>query len=120
MNLLTVPLREKLIANFRETEANYGESDHWPVVRFFTPDAAATWLITEFNPEEQLFFGLCDFGLGFPELGDVALGDLLAVRGQLGLPVERDRHWTAKGPISAYLNAAFAAGHIVEIGKAGE
>ena len=35
---------------------------------------------------------MCDLGFGFPELRALDLGELLAVRGKLGLPIERDAH----------------------------
>lgn len=112
MKLLTAPQRETLIANFRQNQQNLGETDHWPVVKLFTPDANATWLLTEFDPIEELFFGLCDLGLGFPELGHVGLAELTELRGPFGLAVERDRHWQARGPLSAYVEKAMQAGHI--------
>lgn len=65
-------------------------------VKFFTPDAQCTWFITEGEREENgnwRFFGLCDLGQGFPELGYVLLSELEAIRGLLGLSVERDRHY---------------------------
>ena len=64
-------------------------------VKFFTPDAQATWYITEGDQEgdDWRFFGLCDLGHG-SELGYVMLSQIESVRGQLGLPVERDRHYT--------------------------
>lgn len=37
---------------------------------------------------------------GCPELGYVSLAELTTVRGKLGLPVERDRHFVANKPIS--------------------
>jgi Protein of unknown function (DUF2958) len=43
--------------------------DPHPVVKLFTPDAGATWLLTELDPEDDdLAFGLMDLGLGEPEL----------------------------------------------------
>ena len=39
----------------------------------FTPDAGATWLLTEIDPDDHDHaFGLCDLGQGFPELGYVS------------------------------------------------
>ena len=39
-------------------------------MKLFTPDANATWLLTELDPvEPDRAFGLCDLGLGYPELG---------------------------------------------------
>jgi hypothetical protein len=43
----------------------------------------------------------------------VSLADLSTVRGKLGLPVERDRHFVANETISAYAGEARANAHIV-------
>ena len=51
--------------------------DFFPVVKLFTPDANATWLLTELDPvDEDCAFGLCDLGLGFPELGYASLNEI--------------------------------------------
>lgn len=84
-----------------------------PVIKLFTPDGNATWLLSEID-EDEIMFGLCDLGMGCPELGYVYLGELQTVRGRLGLPIERDLHWTATAPMSAYADAARAAGRIVD------
>lgn len=84
-----------------------------PVVKLFTPDAHCTWLLTELDPEDpEIAFGLCDLGAGFPELGSVSLLELAGIRGRLGLPVERDRHFTANKTLSAYADEAMRRGHI--------
>ena len=62
-------------------------------VKFFTPDGSATWYASEFDGEDT-FFGLCDMGFGCPELGYFRLSELQSVRGKMGLPVERDRHFS--------------------------
>ena len=50
--------------------ASAADSDHVPVVKFFFPIGAATWLVTEMDPDENdHLFGLADLGMGFPELG---------------------------------------------------
>jgi Protein of unknown function (DUF2958) len=77
-----------------------------------TPDAQCTWLLKELD-SDGLLFGLCDLGLGCPELGYVALAELTAVRGKLGLPVERDRHFEADKSISAYAEEARGLRRIV-------
>jgi hypothetical protein len=108
-SLLTVENRVELLVN-----ALTGERDHKPVVKLFTPDAAATWLLTECDPDEpDRLFGLCDLGLGYPELGFVNLSEIMEVRGRLGLPVERDLHFVANKPLSAYTAAAQEKGRIV-------
>ncbi len=87
--------------------------DPLPVVKLFTPDSGATWLLTELDPENpDIAFGLCDLGMGFPELGGVCISEILALKGQLGLPVERDVHVTLDKPISEYAEEASSRGYI--------
>jgi hypothetical protein len=110
MNLFTKAQFEQLLANGRNRD-----QDHPPVVKLFTPDANCTWLISEIDPEEQeIAFGLCDLGQGFPELGCISLAELRSVRGKLGLPVERDLTFTAEYPMSVYAEAARKAEAITE------
>jgi hypothetical protein len=112
-NLITDVQRAQLLANGRQSLTDEG-FDPLPVVKLFTPDAGATWLLTEIDPgDEDHAFGLCDLGLGFPELGYVSLAELMSVRGSLGLPVELDMHFTASKPISAYAREARLAGRVV-------
>ena len=117
MKLITDSLTEKLLANGRAQRAAIDKDqpalDFKPVVKLFTPDAQCTWLLTELDPDGGLAFGLCDLGLGSPELGYVSLAELATVRGKLGLPVERDRHFAASKTISAYAEEARAHAHIV-------
>lgn len=81
--------------------------DHKPVVKLFTPDGACTWLLTELDPADpDIAFGLCDLGMGFPELGSVRLSELAAVRGALGLRVERDLFFQPNKTLSAYAEKA--------------
>jgi Protein of unknown function (DUF2958) len=51
--------------------------------------------------------------MGTPELGYVCLYELRAVRGKLGLPIERDEHFDAGKTLSAYAAAAREPGRIV-------
>lgn len=60
----------------------------------------------------DIAFGLCDLGLGAPEAGDVSLAELSALRGKLGLPVERDRHFTPTKTLHEYTNEAQDLGRI--------
>lgn len=110
MPLLTKAERARLLKNGRRQQRLKGadtELDPHPVVKLFTPDAGATWLLTELDPDdEDLAFGLCDLGLGCPELGSVRISELERVRGRFGLPVERDQHFQADKPLSAYAEDA--------------
>jgi hypothetical protein len=107
--LLTDEDRIRLFAN-----ALADECDHFPVAKLFTPDAGATWLISECDPDEpDRLFALCDLGVGMPELGYASLEEIAALRGPLGLPVERDMHFIAQKPLSAYADEARVKGRIV-------
>ncbi|MBZ9763331.1 DUF2958 domain-containing protein [Mesorhizobium sp. CA8] len=110
MILITDELRARLMAN----GAADTETDHVPVVKLFNPTGAATWLLTELDADGDTLFGLCDLGFGYPELGSVSLAELGAVKGPLGLGIERDVYFTARFPLSVYAEAARAAGHITE------
>ena len=90
--------------------------DPFPVVKFFNPVGAATWLITEMEADGDTLFGLADLGFGCPELGSCSLAELTSVRLPFGLGIERDILFQATVPISVYAEAARRAGHIVERG----
>ena len=63
-------------------------------VKLFTPDAAATWFLIEYDPDERLAFGWCDLGFpGCEELGYISMDEIDHVRGALGLKVEMDKFW---------------------------
>jgi hypothetical protein len=95
--LFTATQRRKLVANWHRDEPTK------PVVKLFTPDGAGTWLLSGVSPNGMFGYGLCDLGLGFPELGYVSIQELMEIRGAFGLPVERDRWFTAKKSLSDYL-----------------
>ena len=117
MKLLTKSIREALLRNGEvraalETEER-DESHFLLAVKLFTPDGACTWLLTELDPEDtDIAFGLCDLGMGHPELGSVRISELEQVRGPLGLPIERDLHFVATKTLSAYVEQARADGAI--------
>ena len=109
MKLITKDIEQKLLANGR----NRGQ-DHPPVVKIFNPIGSATWLLSEID-EDGILFGLCDLGMGSPELGSVSLSELQNFRNNLtGLGLERDLFFEASAPMSAYVAAAAKAGYIVE------
>lgn len=114
MKLLTNRLRAQLLENGRRQDPVRGtadELDFLPVVKLFTPDANCTWLLTELDPEDpDIAFGLCDLGLGFPELGTVRISELESVRGPMGLPIERDRYIVLSKSLAEYASNARNAG----------
>ena len=110
--LITAAQRAALLDNGARSALGQ-DIDPPPVVKLFTPDAGATWLLTELDPADpDRAFGLCDLGLGCPELGWVSLAEIASVRGRLGLAVERDLHFVADRPLSAYAEAAQFKGRI--------
>ena len=113
MKLMTNAQRSQLLENGRKSRET-DDFDPAPVLKLFTPDANATWLLTELDPEDaDRAFGLCDLGLGSPELGYVSLAELAALRGPMGLSVERDQHFDADGPLSGYAGEARYTGRVI-------
>lgn len=115
MQLLTLPQRHQLLQNGRAQRAGIDRQDQAldfePIVKLFTPDANATWLLTELNADsEDLAFGLCDLGLDEPELGYVSLAELAEARGPLGLPIERDLTFAPTRTIAAYASRPASIG----------
>jgi hypothetical protein len=118
MQFFTAQQQAKLLANGQANaerrDRQLPEEDFRPVVKLFTPDAGATWLLSELNPEEpDIAFGLCDLGHGFPELGNVSLAELAEARGWTNLPIERDLHFEPTKTLTAYADEARSAGRIV-------
>ena len=78
-----------------------------PVVKLFNPVGAATWLITSVEPDNpDIAFGLCDLGMGFPELGSVSIEELSNYKGPLNLGIEREFHWEANKTLGEYAEKA--------------
>ena len=111
MKLLLDHQKERLLANSAIAEAGEDTSELQPVVKFFNPCGAATWLISEMD-EEGRMFGLCDLGMGSPEMGYVMLDEIKSVRLPFGLKIERDMHFVPRKSLSHYADEARAAGSI--------
>lgn len=88
MSLLTEELRAQLPPLYAQEEVEL--EDKTVYVKFFTPDANWTWFVTEGSPEgdDFLLFGFVYGHTG--EWGYSSLNELEALRGPLGLPIERD------------------------------
>lgn len=112
--LITDDQRAQLLDN--GAAAARGEKrDPLPVVKLFTLDAHATWLLTELDPNDgDTAFGLLDLGMGAPELGHVRLSVLESMRGPRNLAVARDLHFTPKRRLSEYARLARADGSITD------
>ncbi|WP_316227186.1 MULTISPECIES: DUF2958 domain-containing protein [unclassified Bradyrhizobium] len=92
------------LANFLLRSSGLPEEDFKPVVKLFCPWGPATWLLTEIDPEDPDI--ACGLGMGCPELGNVSLSELASVIGPGGLTIERDVHFEADKPLSAYAEEA--------------
>ena len=110
MLLLTQDQRARLIANGQR------RGDHAPVVKFFNPVGAATWLFSELDEDGDTLFGLCDLGFGCPEMGSASLAEIAAVKLPFGLAIERDLHFEGRFPLTVYADAARLCGGITEDG----
>ena len=109
---LTKSIEKKLIENFRKNENQEKVIDFKPVVKFFG-GGACTWLFTEYDPEEKMFFGLCDLGMGYPELGYVSRDEIEKIRFKpFNMPVERDIYTTFDKTLSEYAEEARSSGRI--------
>jgi len=109
MILLPPDLHARLLAN-----GHFPNADLAPVVKFFNPIGAGTWLASEIDADGDTLFGLADLGFGCPELGSFSLGELASVRLPLGLGIERDLYFEGRFPLSVYADAARIAGNITE------
>ncbi len=95
MKLITKAQEEKLLTNKTDK----------PVVKLFDAFGQAYWLLTEMD-EEGRAFGLCDLGLGFPELGYVDVNELKELTLANVPRVERDAYFTATKTLTEYLAEA--------------
>ena len=98
MKLLTQEIKKQLPPIGTQDQ----EKDPMVYVKFFCPWSHWTWYAYEGQPVlddsgseiDFQFFGLVD---GFEkELGYFNLSELESVKGPMGLPIERDLHWTPK------------------------
>ena len=117
MNLLTEELKRRLLsngaANAERSRRDGRTEDFTPVVKLFCPWGGATWLLTELDPENpDVAFGLCDLGLGCPELGSVSIAEIEAARGPGGLRIERDLYFHPNKTLQGYAEEAQRTGCI--------
>jgi hypothetical protein len=112
--LITDAQRLQLLANGRPRGMGHAV-DPLPVVRLFTPDAHATWLLAELDPVDgDTAYGLCDLGIGLPALGTVRLSEIAAIRGPQNLRIQRDLYFVATRTLSEYTRLAQHYGSIID------
>ena len=117
MKLITDEQHTQLLANGCAARAAGRVGLHFdpkPVVKLYIRDEFNRWLLTELDPVDgDRAFGLCDLGNGRPDLGCVRLSDIERLPRKLGLRVERDLHFVADMPLSAYAEVAYTRGLII-------
>ena len=70
------------------------EGDRVVIAKFFRPMSHQTWYATEYDPEEQIFYGYVDTGDdGYSEWGNFSLAEMQDLKVK-GLGMERDIHFT--------------------------
>lgn len=93
-HFLTQKIYNRLLENGREQQELSARGElkyHVPAVLLFLAGTEFKWLLTEINPDlTDEAFGLCDLGMGFPEMGFVSLTELEELKSPFGLKVERD------------------------------
>lgn len=112
MILLTSELRTALRANADAADKDTPGHDPAPIVKFFNPVGAATWLATELYGDGDTLFGLADLGFGCPELGCFSLSELANLRLPFGLGIERDIGFSTTVSVSVWADTARRAGSI--------
>lgn len=106
---------QQLVMNWQQQEPVKGtheEIDFQPVVKLFNPVGPGTWFLTELEPNSSLAFGLCDLGMGEPEIGYVCLDELAGLKLLAGLGIEQDIHWTASKTLREYATESRKLGYI--------
>jgi hypothetical protein len=114
--LLTPILHFTLRANAvcaHVAEARGEAFDPLPVVKFFNPLGAATWLATELYDDGDTLFGLADLGFGCPELGCFSLSEIASVTLPFGLGIERDQSFSTTHPLSVWADTARRSGSVL-------
>lgn len=110
---LRAALRANAFARHAALRGERSEPDPLPVIKFFSPVGAATWLATELDADDDTLFGLADLGFGCPELGSFSLHEIASVRLPLGLSIERDAHFAPLRPLSVWAATARRSGSIL-------
>lgn len=106
--------RAQLLAN-GHARAVAPDFDPTPVAKLFTPDTHAIWLLATLDPADgDTAWGLCDVGIGMPELGTIRLSDLASIVGPLNRPVLRDRYFQPARTLSEYTRLAKLNGSILD------
>jgi len=102
MKLITKEIMNKLESNSRMEI----RSQCKPWLKLFNPAGGGTWLISEIEDDGDRMFGLCDLGVGYPELGYVSLQELKSLSLPFGLTIERDKFFEPTKTLDEYAKEA--------------
>lgn len=91
MKLMTKEIEKR----FNEIGCQDGKGEDAVVVlKIFNPTGAGTWYLTEYDPDNRLFFGFASIHGGLDdEWGYVSLTEMEQVKLPFGLTLERDLHF---------------------------
>ena len=114
MKLYTKAQERELLRNWDADDS----SELKPVVKLFNPMGSQTWLLVSLKPDpdddREIAYGLCDLGMGFPELGYVSLKELREMKLPVScLGIERDLYITLDKTLREYTDIAKEQGAIV-------
>lgn len=103
------------LAALRENSKHCHKQGHdpQPVVHLYLPGSSHQWLLTEIHTEDDVAFGLCDLGAGFPELGYVDLREVLAAAWSVDIEPRCNLAFRPVAPLSVYAEQARRAQRIV-------
>ncbi len=113
MPFLTDEQRRAMVANGL-ARARGEDIDPYPVLKLYTPDAGASWVLTALDADGDTAYGFIDVGTGFPELGTVSLTMLAGIKGPKGLPVAVEPQYKARKTLSAYVADAQRDGMVTD------
>ncbi|KDC32812.1 PF11171 family protein [Bordetella bronchiseptica F4563] len=114
MPLLTDAQQAQLLAQGRQRAQDPG-FDPVPAVKLYTPDAGVVWLLAYAYPDDPgRLHGLCDANTGFPQLTDIRLAELEAIRGPNGYRLAVDTSFMATRTLSDYAARAVSHGAYTE------
>jgi len=103
------------LAALRENSKHCHKQGHdpQPVVHLYLPGSSHQWLLTELHTHDDVDFGLCDLGAGFPELGYVDLREVLAAAASVNAELRCNLAFRPVAPLSEYAEQARRAQRIV-------
>jgi len=84
---------EELQARFKEVGSQESSKDPIIIAKLFNPVGAATWYLTEYDPQNQIAFGYVT-GLAHDEWGYVWIPELEDIQLPMGMTIERDIYFS--------------------------